>query len=62
MNENQRIVLEELKKEYEGTFPLDAVDEFFEHSTSQTWKIYKSLTEKEEFQILIEFGKWGLKQ
>ncbi|MFT8392379.1 MAG: hypothetical protein ABF624_00040 [Liquorilactobacillus ghanensis] len=69
MNENQEIVLNYLKKQFEdyGSYPIDLLVEFdydcvYECLDKGIIKAYKSLTYKQEFEVLAAFAEWGLKQ
>lgn len=65
MNENQKVVLRQLKKwclENHGGYPssqLLRIDGC--QDCSKVYDAYVSLDPKQEFEILAEFAKWGLK-
>lgn len=58
MNEAQKIVLYELKNKKEDAFgsPFSSV----KRVTVADLNAYKELSEKQEFEVLAEFAKWGL--
>lgn len=69
MTDNQEIVLNYLKEQFEdyGRFPVSLIAEFVDDCVEklvddEIIKAYRSLTNKEEFEVLAVFAEWGLKQ
>lgn len=66
MNENQKTCLEYLKSVYNAEYPFEAITSLVLDFDECLLGINISsaidgLSEKEKYEILIEFGKWGLK-
>ncbi|MCI1632965.1 MAG: hypothetical protein LKI22_03305 [Liquorilactobacillus nagelii] len=67
MNENQKVVLKVLEEtvEYFGNNPIDAISfELGQYKDNENEKLvdaYVALSKHEEFEVLAEFAKWGLK-
>ena len=70
LNENQQIVLEWLKKKYKTTDiePIELIWRLRVNSNSDKWRLqppyknYRYLTEIAQFQLLVAFAEWGMKQ
>lgn len=57
MNENQKVVLYELKAKSHVSHPFSCV----KRVNTGDLDAYFNLSEKEQFEVLAEFAKWGLK-
>ncbi len=66
LNDNQKIVLEWLKKQYhepaDWQFPLFILKNAITDMPGNVFAFYNDLNEKEEFELLIGFAEWGLEQ
>ncbi|MDT2472833.1 hypothetical protein [Enterococcus avium] len=70
LNENQQVVLEWLKKKYKTTDiePIELIWRLRVNSNSDKWRLqppyknYRYLTEIAQFQLLVAFAEWGMKQ
>lgn len=70
LNENQQVVLEWLKKKYKTTDiePIELIWRLRVNSNSDKWRLqppyknYRYLTEIAQFQVLVAFAEWGMKQ
>ncbi|MFW8619691.1 hypothetical protein [Enterococcus thailandicus] len=66
LNDNQKIVLEWLKKQYHEPvswqFPLFILKDAITEMPGNVFAFYDDLNEKEEFELLIGFAEWGLEQ
>lgn len=66
LNDNQKIVLEWLKKQYlepaDWQFPLFILKNAITDMPRNVFDFYDDLNEKEEFELLIGFAEWGLRQ
>ena len=67
MDKNQKLLLEFLKARYEvSTVPFEPIWKIINLEIDDdkilelTWA-YKKLSCREEFEVLAEFAKWGLK-
>lgn len=66
LNDNQKIVLEWLKKQYHEPvswqFPLFILKDAITEMPRNVFDFYDDLNEKEEFELLIGFAEWGLER
>lgn len=61
MNMNQKIVLGYLKSRFPSS-PISGIDTLFVSSPREIEKATSKLSTKEEYEVLLNIGKWGLKQ
>jgi hypothetical protein len=61
MNKNQKIVLGYLKNKFSSS-PISGIDTLFVSSPREIEEAASKLSTKEEYEVLFEIGKWGLKQ
>ncbi|MFS0941927.1 hypothetical protein ACFC3E_02965 [Enterococcus thailandicus] len=66
LNDNQKIVLEWLKKQYHERiswpFPFSILKNAINDMPENVFAFYDDLNEKEEFEIVMAFAQWGLEQ
>lgn len=66
LNDNQKIVLEWLKKQYHERiswpFPFSILKNAINDMPENVFAFYDDLNEKEEFEIIVAFAQWGLEQ
>lgn len=70
LSSNQQVVLEWLKKKYKTTDiePIELIWRLRVNSNSDKWRLqppyknYRYLTEIAQFQVLVAFAEWGMKQ
>ena len=66
LNDDQKIVLEWLKKQYhepaDWQFPLFILKNAITDMPGNVFAFYNDLNEKEEFELLIGFAEWRLEQ
>ncbi|MEQ7228800.1 hypothetical protein ABQD95_20630 [Enterococcus avium] len=63
LNKNQQIVLEWLKSNSNALkVPMLAIYELAELADEKIRAAYRQLKREEEFQVLVAFAEWGMKQ
>ena len=66
LNDNQKIVLEWLKKRFHEQiswpFAFSILKNAINDMPENVYAFYNDLDEKEEFELLIAFAQWGLEQ